>query len=891
MTKSPTRTATAENWPQVRALFDEALALPAAERRAFLLAVTADDAVRAEVLSLVEHADDVVDSPLDVAAIALGDDLAPPVPEPTHAGLQLGPWRVVAILGAGGMGEVWLAARSDGAYQGEAAIKILKRGMDSDALLARFAQEQRTLARLNHPHIARLFDAGLTPDHRPYFVMERVHGEPIDVAAGRRPLAERLALFLQLADAVAYAHRNLLVHRDLKPSNVLVTPDGQVKLVDFGIAKAIEGDAPADATVQGERPFTPLYASPEQVRGEPLSTATDIYSLGVLLYLLLTGERPYARDTTSPLEAARAVIEDEPVRPSARLASATSAAQARPLRGDLDNIVLKALAKTIEARYSSVEALIADVQAHLAGLPVSAHPPTWRYRAGRFMARHRINAALAGVGAVGVIAALTSALWQAHQANLARALAERRFADVRQLANGLVFKYHDQIANLPGSIAVRETLLNDAVKYLDGLRADGDAALDPVLAREAAESYYRIAVLQGEEFSPSQERLADSAANLDKAIALLPRYIGKPPVAVEALLDAADMWMLRSTHQSRIAQLRGTLDALTQARSYAEQARQLAPESPHPLSRLATAEGRIGIVLGGSSFVANLGRVDEAMQSLQRSESLMAELERREPASAEWVHEHAWACQNLANALIVAGRNADARLWSERTVSLRDEAARREPDNVHYLHQRGSARVLAGYTLALLGQHDRARSLLEEAIAIGRKVAASDAQNKAAARDLVLTDLALGRLWAMAGQPVRARALIEPLLPQLTVPTEADGRAADFYLARLRTEALLWWARTLPRSEARRALAAASEAAALMAPPPGTSGDDNASRAWAYATALGEMAAAQAADGQAAAAQEAAKAALAAWRASPGGKAPGVYERWQARDAALEARL
>ena len=216
------------------------------------------------------------------------------------------------------MGEVWLAERADGAYNGQAAIKVLRRGMDSSQVLQRFAQEQQALARLQHPHIAQLIDASRTPDGLPFFVMQRVQGQPIDAACVGLPLPAGLALFLQLADAVSYAHRNLLVHRDLKPSNVLVTAQGQVKLLDFGIAKALDPlDAAGLDTVAGERPFTPLYASPEQVRGEPMGTATDIYSLGVLLYVMLTGVRPYGRQASSAREVARSVLEEAPTRPSA----------------------------------------------------------------------------------------------------------------------------------------------------------------------------------------------------------------------------------------------------------------------------------------------------------------------------------------------------------------------------------------------------------------------------------------------------------------------------------------------------------------------------------------------------------------------------------------------
>ncbi|MBL8306098.1 MAG: serine/threonine protein kinase, partial [Rubrivivax sp.] len=277
------------DWPRLKALFDEAQALAPEARAAWLQAQGLDSATRAELDSLLAH-----HAAAETAGPHRGDYLrsaSPPEVLGLAPGHRLGAWAVVRSLGSGGMGEVFEARRADGHYEGRAAVKLLKRGMDSAAVLERFARERQALARLVHPHIAALLDAGASAEGLPYFVMEYVDGQPIDAASRGRPLEARLQLFLQLADAVAHAHRNLLVHRDLKPGNVLVNGEGQVKLLDFGIAKALDPLEDADAagaTVGGVRPYTPNYASPEQVRGEPVSTATDIYSLGVLLYEMLT---------------------------------------------------------------------------------------------------------------------------------------------------------------------------------------------------------------------------------------------------------------------------------------------------------------------------------------------------------------------------------------------------------------------------------------------------------------------------------------------------------------------------------------------------------------------------------------------------------------------------
>jgi tetratricopeptide (TPR) repeat protein len=691
---------------------------------------------------------------------------------------------------------------------------------------------------------------------------------------------------------VAYAHRQLLVHRDLKPGNVLVNAEGQVKLLDFGIAKALEDDA-TDATMtqQGQRPFTPHYASPEQVRGEPVGTGTDIYSLGVLLYQLLTGLRPYGRDATTPFAAARCVLEEAPTKPSSLSADLVADPQwlatRRRLVGDLDNILLKALEKPLERRYPSVDALAADLRAYLGGYPVSARAARWHYVAGRFIARNRMAAAVAAVGLLGIVASLVAALWQAHRADQARAVAERRFAEVRQLANDLVFKYHDRIANLPGSIATRDALLVDALRYLDGLRGDGNSTLDAGLARELAESYFRIALLQGEQFSPSQERLADAQASLEKAIALLPRYIEAPSPPVEALHDAAKIWITRHTQMVRAGRLAVSLEALEQARSVIARAQRLDPAHLVTLSLQATLEGRVGIVQGGSATSANLGRTEPALTALLRSEALMAELEAREPASAEWVHQHAWACQNLASAFSLLGRSNEALVWASKGTVLRDAAAEREPGDPHYLQARATARLLQSRPASELGRHGEALALVDSGMALARRALASDPQNKVVERDLALGHLARGRVLASAGRATEARAALDQALPRLIAP--AGDVALDFYLARMRAEALIWYARVLPAHEAAAALAAAREAAALMAPPPGTTQDENAARAWTHALALGEIAAAQATAGDAESARSAARQALAVWHASPGGRAPGLYAAQQQRVEAIVA--
>lgn len=573
--------ASSPAWPTVKRLFQQALELPGSAREALLAAAEVDDAVRAEVRSLLAHSPDPTGQGNAgfLAAPAAIDVLG----QTDRSGEQLGPWQIVRALGAGGMGDVFEARRADGSFEGRAAVKLLKRGMDSVAVLQRFAHERQALARLNHPHIATLLDAGLSNDGLPYFVMEFVDGTPIDQAVRGLSLPQRLGLFLQLTDAVAYAHRNLLVHGDLKPGNVLVTTQGQVKLLDFGIARALDpldgGTAAAgNSSIGMTRPFTPNYASPEQVRGEPVGTATDIYSLGVLLYQLLTGVRPTGRDATTPAQAARSVLDETPTCPSTLPADLTNdpdwLATRKHLAGDLDNILLKALEKPVERRYASVDALAADVQAFLDGRPVTARTANWHYVAGRFVRRHTVPVALAALLFVSLVAGVGVSAWQAREARLARDASQRHLADVRRLANVMIFEVNDGLRN--GATQARKVLVKTAADYLgrqaaytdqtdaeridlaqalNGLaKLEGHAYTDNVGELDVGRDHYRQALALLEPLSPSQE------GNADWQSAMVSALEGLSSIERERhhLEDAMALMRRVAHHARRVAALRPT---------------------------------------------------------------------------------------------------------------------------------------------------------------------------------------------------------------------------------------------------------------------------------------------------------------------------------------------
>ncbi len=377
---------TPDEWSKVKALFEAALASEPSQRAALLAQNCPDDRLRREVEKLLinhEEAGSFLSNPvLNPSTVTIGEGDEP------MTGRQLGVYQLVRRVGQGGMAAVFLAERNDGEFRQQVAIKLVSPGSDTDEVLSRFRTERQTLAGLDHPNIVKLLDGGSTPEGLPYLVMDYVEGSAIDRYCDNHKLSveERLRLFARVCEAVEYAHEKRIVHRDLKPGNILVTAEGVPKLLDFGIAKLLEPSALV-LTHTGSRCMTPAYASPEQVRGKPVTTATDIYSLGAVLYELLTGQRPYRLKENTAGEIERAICEQEPEKPNA----AAPEKLRRPLRGDLDNIVLKALAKEPERRYSSVEEFAQDIDRHLRHLPVKARRSTMAYRASRLVKRHKIE--------------------------------------------------------------------------------------------------------------------------------------------------------------------------------------------------------------------------------------------------------------------------------------------------------------------------------------------------------------------------------------------------------------------------------------------------------------------------------------------------------------------
>ncbi len=565
---------TPERWQQIEEVFTAALEQPADVRARFVAeACRDDDELKREIASLLTSADSAGDYFVDLADRAGVPTIDTPSPEGLE-GKRIGSYRLAQLIGRGGMGAVYLAERDDRQFEMQTALKLLPLGLESEDARLRFLSERQILARLKHPGIARLLDGGVTEDGTPYYVMEHVEGLPIDEYCDSRSLTvnQRLEIFLDVCEAVLHAHRNLIVHRDLKPANMLVTEQGQVKLLDFGIARVLDPDQDGGFTqTRRARPMTMAYASPEQVRGDIVTTASDVYALGILLYKLLAGRHPYRLPFTSPTEAERIICEEEPPLPSAAIRQGAKPAAgnedslpagpeaarsrrssgdrlARELSGDLDTIVMMALRKEPERRYGSVAQLADDVRRYLAGLPVSAQRDTLRYRVARFVSRHKVPAMLAAVFAAMLVAlAAISLRFAVITATQSRAIAlEAETTD--QVATFLVdlFKTADPVEGFGDTVRVRTVLDRGTERVDEVLAAQPEirARMLDVIGRvyvnlglydDALDLHQRSVELQRHLHGDSHPEVATSLEQLALAHRLRRNFEAAEPLYAEAL--------------------------------------------------------------------------------------------------------------------------------------------------------------------------------------------------------------------------------------------------------------------------------------------------------------------------------------------------------------------
>ncbi|HEX8633042.1 MAG TPA: protein kinase [Pyrinomonadaceae bacterium] len=780
---------------QVAELVESALEREPSEWSAFLAeSCGGDHTLRAEVESLLRHqeqARDFIESPAFQMAAELFDEGDG---GELQAGQTLEGYEIKRLLGEGGMGEVYLAR--DVEFGREVAVKVVKRGLGTADVLRRFRHEEQILAGLNHPHVARLYGGGKTKDGLPYFVMEYIEGQAIDkfCDARRLPNAARLRLFRQVCAAVSYAHQHLVVHRDIKPSNILVTPAGEPKLLDFGIAKLLDparAHEAASHTVTLLGVMTPEYASPEQVRGESVTTASDIYSLGVLLYELLTGQRPYHLQSRRPEEIARVICEQQPERPSkaisdfgARRGEAKTGSADPPsafrdpklLRGDLDNIVLLALRKEPARRYATVEQFSEDIRRYLEGLPVSARKATFAYRAAKFVGRHKVGVASALLVVLATIGGLTTTIWQARVARSERARAERRFNDVRKLANSNLFELHDAIANLPGSTPARELLVKRGLEYLDSLaqEAQGDAGLQ----RELVAAYLKVGNVQG---NPSNANLGDTPGALEsyrKALTIAARLTAADPADAQARRFVGVISEKMSDAQAATGDALGAVESQRRSLSIFKAIADAAPADAAARQSLAISYVKLGDVLGNANF-NHSGDAAGAMQSYRASAEILESLYAADPANPKTRRLLGLIYERLGTMLEAAGQVDEALATYRKSSAIREPLAADFPTDTDAVRDAAIAHEKIGDAMAAKGELREALESRRKSLDIFRSLVEADPQNAQARLSLAISHLHLGEVLGNADAPNLGRPAEALKHYRLALDTlKADGDPA-----------------------------------------------------------------------------------------------------------------
>jgi non-specific serine/threonine protein kinase/serine/threonine-protein kinase len=725
---------TRNNSERFAEIVELALERDPSERAQFLAKACCDDLdLHKDVEALLgfeEKATDFIEKPAyEMAAKIIVDQGGE-----LKAGEQLGEYKVLSLIGEGGMGEVYLA--EDTTLGRKVAIKLLKFGLGTTNIIRRFQQEERILAGLSHANIAQLHGGAVTRAGLPYFVMEYVDGARLDDYCRDRQLSisQCLALFRKICAAVSYAHQNLVIHRDIKPANIRITSDGEPKLLDFGIAKLLDPTAPivGRATMTFAAVMTPEYASPEQVRGENMTTASDVYSLGVVLYELLTGQRPYRIKTRNPNEIARAITGQEPVPPSVAVArSASSNSQSeignpKLLRGDLDNIILKALRKEPSRRYGSVAQFSDDIRRYLEGRPVTARKDTFNYRAVKFIKRNKVAVAAAGLILLSLVGGIFATAFEARRAELQRARAENRFNDVRRLAHSLMFEIDDSVKDLQGSTPTRRLIVSRALEYLDGLA--GEAADNPTLQRELATAYEKIGDIQGNPYYANLGDADGALASHRKALAIREK-LKNPGDTLDARMELGRSYRALGDILEQKGDVASTMENYRRSKATFEELAASKPQEPSVQDELARAHETLGDGLSRSSESTS-----ERLKSYQTALSIRETLLGQKPSDPK-------LRRSVAVTLLKIGAADDPKKTGavesiKRGIAVLEKLSAESPDNERARRDVGFGYYQLGNTLMVAGDYPAALESRQKAFAIRQEIAAQDPKNAQALFDL-----------------------------------------------------------------------------------------------------------------------------------------------------------
>ena len=727
----------------MREILGAALEVSPADRTEFLAtACGTDHDLRKEIEALLAFSDD--EGFIDTPAIAQGVALIDLNDAESMVGRTVGRYRVLQLIGEGGVGAVYRAARADDDYEQQLALKLLKRGMDSAAILRRFRDERRILARLDHPNIARFLDGGIADDGRPYFVMEFLEGTPIHVYCRTHELTvrERLELFLSVCAAVEYSHRNLVIHRDLKASNILVTEDRVPKLLDYGIAKLLDRDTSEtpDVTQAADRMLTPDYASPEQIRGEVITTAADVYSLGVLLYELLADRRPFQLAGLSSVEMHRLITEVDPPKAS----SVAPPERKAEIAGDLDTVLQKAMHRSADRRYPSAQSFADDIRRYLDGLPVTARPDTFGYRLGKFVRRNRASVAVAALSSVLLFGAAFTAVYQNAVAQSKDREARKRFSEIRELASGLLGDVDAALESLPGSTAARELLARKVLHYLDGLaRAE---VRDVTLQRDLASAYDRLGDIVG---GTKASNLGNTTAALDsyrKALVILNRAGQYAPsdltllrARARAYSKLSDVLALTGDHAKAIEHEREAL----QLRMQWEAA---APDDPAAKRAVAVSLQEI------AGDLDRFGRFEEALKNRGRVLEIMEQVAASGVSDNNFRLNLSLAHRHYGRSLARLRRFPEALASMERALAIERDALARNPVRVGNRTAVAYTLFDIGGLLTKMGDAKRALPLLAEAVQMRLELADADPKDWRAASLLASARLQHGRTLIALGR-------------------------------------------------------------------------------------------------------------------------------------------
>ena len=736
-----------ERWQRVEELFFAAAELHGPARAEFLdHACGSDSDLRRETESLLDTdtlTGDSISALIESAATSLLDS-------DVMEGVLLGSWRIIREIGRGGMGAVYLAVRADDQFDKQAAIKLVKRGIDTDSVLSRFRRERRILAGLDHPNIARLIDGGTSTDGRPYFVMEFVEGIPIHQYCEQRKLTTRARceLFRKVCEPVSFAHRQLVIHRDLKPANILVTADGVPKLLDFGIARLLipdrgestSGEGTVELTVSVGVPLTPAYASPEQIRSEPVNTTSDVFSLGAILAKLLTGQ--------------------ERIR-------------------DLDKIVQMATHAEPARRYQSVDNFSEDLRRYLNGMPVMAQDDSLAYRIGKFMHRNRFSVLVSGLVVMTLIAGIGTVLWEARQTRIQRQRAEARLGEMVEMANRTLFRVDGSIERIPGATQARRDMVRGTLDYLDRLNAE--TSNDERVLSAMASAYERLARIEGNPLQPNLGDLHGAEESYRKAARILDGLIAHRPDDNRLRIERADcskglaeVLNISGRHEAAITECKA-------GRAHADHAVAADPEN------LPARKSAAALYLTEISAERDAGHPKEAREEALRQLDMNTRLVASHPRDTDCILDLASTLSQLGSISTQAGQVADSLAYYRKSVALREQMIAEHPNDVTVQRDLMIAYGHVGDSTGspfLLSTGDPHGALVwyRKAAQIAETMAASDPSDNQAHTDL---GVILMRIGSVLEAPAEARESLAALdrsaaiLDRVTGENQANASTAS----------------------------------------------------------------------------------------------------------------